>query len=123
MVLSLITFCTASGMEKKRQRLDFNEGWSFHLGEVDPVVANAVDFGATAWRKLTLPHDWAIEGEFSEKNPAGAGGGALPGGIGWYRKVFSLLTEDDGHKIFIDFDGVYMNSEVGIHGLSLVIRP
>ena len=35
------------------------------------------------WRSLNLPHDWAIEGDFSPSNPSGASGGALPGGIGW----------------------------------------
>lgn len=45
------------------------------------------DYNDADWRKLNLPHDWAIEGEFSKDNPSGTGGGALPGGIGWYRKT------------------------------------
>ena len=47
------------------------------------------DYNDADWRKLNLPHDWAIEGEFSKDNPSGTGGGALPGGIGWYRKTFT----------------------------------
>ena len=73
--------------------------------------------------RLNLPHDWSIEGEFSEKNPAGFGGGALPGGIGWYRKTFTLPATANGKSVFIDFDGVYRNSEVWINGHYLGKRP
>ena len=53
-----------------RTRVSFNADWQFHLGELK---------GDAQWRQLDLPHDWSIEGEFSEKHPAGTGGGALPG--------------------------------------------
>ena len=64
-----------------------------------------------------------VEGDFSENNPAGSGGGALPGGIGWYRKTFKADKKLIGKKIFIDFDGVYSNSEVWLNGVSLGVRP
>jgi len=72
---------------------------------------------------LNLPHDWSIEGEFSETAPAGTGGGALPGGTGWYRKSFTIPTTSKGKLIFIEFDGVYRNSEVWINGHYLGKRP
>src|SRR5207248_4155514 len=75
------------------------------------------------WRLLDLPHDWSIEGEFSEKNPAMPEGGALPGGVGWYRKTFNLPASDKGRLVFVDFDGVYRNSEVWINGRYLGKRP
>ena len=53
-------------------------------------------------------------------NPSGAGGGALPGGIGWYRKHFTL---DQAEKVFIEFDGVYMNSTVWVNGQKVGFRP
>ncbi len=56
-------------------------------------------------------------------NPSGTGGGALPGGIGWYRKTFTVDKADEGKRLYIDFDGVYMNSEVFINGHSLGVRP
>lgn len=55
----------------------FNDGWRFHLGEV--AGAEAPGYDDSGWRKLDLPHDWAIEGDFSKDNPSGTGGGALPG--------------------------------------------
>ena len=82
-----------------------------------------VAFADEDWRLLNLPHDWAIEGDFSQDNPSGTGGGALPGGIGWYRKTFVPEKADAGKKFRIVFDGVYMNSEVFINGVSLGHRP
>ena len=80
-------------------------------------------FNDLQWRQLNLPHDWSIEGEFSEKHPAGTGGGALPGGIGWYRKSFTVPTTSKGKLIFVEFDGVYRNSEVWINDHYLGKRP
>lgn len=99
----------------------FNEGWSFHLGEV--AGAEAPGYDDSGWRELDLPHDWAIEGDFSKDNPSGTGGGALPGGIGWYRKSFDLTKNDLKKQIYIDFDGVYMNSTVYVNGHRLGTRP
>ncbi|HEY9045274.1 MAG TPA: sugar-binding domain-containing protein [Ohtaekwangia sp.] len=95
--------------------------WKFQL--LDTIEASAASFDDSHWRILNLPHDWSIEGEFNEKNPAGVGGGALPGGTGWYRKSFALSSEDKDRNIFIRFDGVYRNSEIWINGTSLGKRP
>jgi beta-galactosidase len=103
------------------RRADFDRDWRFHLGDVPS--AKEADFADERWRKLDLPHDWSIEGSFSPDNPAGVGGGALPGGIGWYRKRFTLPASSRDKNIFIDFDGVYMNSEVWINGHYLGDRP
>ncbi|MEO6849022.1 MAG: beta-galactosidase GalB, partial [Mucilaginibacter sp.] len=75
------------------------------------------------WRVLDLPHDWSIEGAFSKDNPASPEGGALPGGIGWYRKTFTLPAGSEGKQIYIDFDGVYEKSTVWINGHPLGFRP
>ena len=109
--------------EHPRIKENFNSNWEFwgEGGETPRPGFHADDAART--RTVRLPHDWSIEGEFSKDHPAGAGGGALPGGIGWYRKTFTLNKEDAGKHIFIDFDGVYMNSEVFINGHSLGVRP
>ena len=103
------------------RRADFDANWRFHLGDVP--AAKEPDFSDNSWRQLNLPHDWSIEGAFSKDNPAGVGGGALPGGIGWYRKTFTLPESDKNKSVFIDFDGVYMNSDVWINGHLLGNRP
>lgn len=94
--------------------VSFNSDWQFQLG-TDTLPGN--------WRTLDLPHDWAIEGDFSENNPSGTGGGALPGGIGWYKKSLFVPESDKGKKLYIDFDGAYMNSTVWINGHELGTRP
>lgn len=119
--LVALTSCTSLQNDNIRQRTSFNADWTFHLGDVEGASVTTFDDGD--WRKLNLPHDWAIEGEFSKDNPSGTGGGALPGGIGWYRKTFVADEAYQGKKVFIDFDGVYMNSEVYINGILLGKRP
>lgn len=112
---------TARLHAQEHGRRDFDGAWRFHLGDAQGAESPAFD--DTGWRALDLPHDWSIEGQFSETNPAGVGGGALPGGIGWYRKTFTVAKSDSGKLTFIDFDGVYRNSEVWINGESLGKRP
>ncbi len=99
----------------------FCNDWHFFLGDVKNGESPALD--DSQWRMLDLPHDWAIEGQFSPDNPAGVGGGALPGGIGWYRKTFTVPESDKEKLTFIQFDGVYRNSEVWINGHYLGKRP
>ncbi len=111
----------APAAAKDSRAVSFNDGWRFHLGEVEG--AQKPDFNDASWRLLDLPHDWAIEGDFSKDNPSGTGGGALPGGIGWYRKTFELTPADLRRQIYIDFDGAYMNATVYINGHELGTRP
>jgi beta-galactosidase len=112
--------CVLCGLTtiQARQRQNFDADWLFLLG--DSAQMSQVDYNDSFWRKLNVPHDWAIEGDFYVGNPSGAGGGALPGGIGWYRKHFTL---DKIEKVFIEFDGVYMNSIVYVNGKEVGFRP
>jgi beta-galactosidase len=97
----------------------FNYGWKFQRGDVKN--AQNVTFDDASWRPVTLPHDWSIEGPFS--NEWASGTGYLPAGIGWYRKHFKIGTESEGKDIIIYFDGVYKNSEVWINDKYLGKRP
>ena len=115
-------FCLNScDSSKEDQRTFFGESWKFFLG--DTANAELSSFDDSNWRLLNLPHDWSIEGDFSEDHPATQGGGALPGGIGWYRKSFRMNPDDSSKLVFIEFDGVYMNSKVWINGHLLGERP
>ena len=104
-----------------RERKCFDSNWSFVL---DEKMTAEQAFVAEGWRQLNLPHDWAIEGDFYAGNPSGAGGGALPGGVGWYKKSFTIAAKElKDQKFFIEFDGVYMNSTVWLNGHELGTRP
>ena len=105
-----------------RERQCFDKDWRFILA--DTATMAKADYNDGFWRRLDLPHDWAIEGDFYAGNPSGAGGGALPGGIGWYRKHFVLSRHDNIlDRVFLEFDGVYMNSTVYVNGQEVGFRP
>ncbi len=121
---TVVVLCTVMmGLTvQARDRQCFDKDWRFILG--DSAQMSKVEYNDSWWRKLDVPHDWAIEGDFYAGNPSGAGGGALPGGIGWYRKHFQVsdlspLTS----KFYIEFDGVYMNSTVYVNGQKVGYRP
>lgn len=115
--LILITFisslfsCSQVDPDKRKS---FNSDWKFC--NCNDSLAFSTDFDDSSWRFVSLPHDWSIEGNFSDKHPTKPAGGALPAGIGWYRKSFQVNETNKDKKIFIDFDGVYRNSEVWING-------
>ncbi|MEH6306890.1 glycoside hydrolase family 2 TIM barrel-domain containing protein [Olivibacter sp. CPCC 100613] len=117
-LLYLVTL-TLYGQEWGRS--GFNSQWKFYLG--DEPEAKAAGFNDKGWRNIDLPHDWSIEGTFSKEHPATNQGGALPGGIAWYRKTFQLADTIEGKQVYIDFDGIYRNSEVWINGHYLGKRP
>ncbi|KEO74304.1 beta-galactosidase GalB [Anditalea andensis] len=122
-IAALLLFFSSCQQQKQanRQQLDFNKCWHFQLGDHPDAVD--MEYDSESWRKLTLPHDWSIEGEFSKEHPTTPEGGALPAGMGWYRKTFSLPESDSFKTVWIEFDGIYRNSEIWINGHYLGIRP
>jgi beta-galactosidase len=64
-----------------------------------------------------------VEGIFESTSPAGSGGGYINAGTGWYRKEFKLPGSVQGKRVFIEFDGVYMDSDVWLNGVHLGNRP
>ena len=120
-MLSAILFSLIGCTQNPRVSSPFNTGWRFKLDSMNQFYQPSLD--DSGWRSLDLPHDWSIEGSFSADNPATPGGGALPGGIGWYRKSFTMPVENREQQVFIEFDGVYQESEVWINGHYLGKRP
>ncbi len=130
-----------------RERRNFDADWKFHLGNAaDPAedfnyrtvgifvksgkakgTAIAIDFDDSGWRKLSLPHDWAVElpFEYSPDSDVMAHGYKPVGGhypatsVGWYRKHFTIPNTDSGHRFVIRFDGIYRDSKVWINGFYL----
>ncbi|CAN5724568.1 hypothetical protein BH11BAC3_BH11BAC3_18880 [soil metagenome] len=103
------------------QNILFDANWKFL--QADVKGADQIVFNDAAWRLLNVPHDWSIEGSYDRNNATGRGGGYLPGGVGWYRKTFSLDIADVNRQVFIEFDGVMANSDVWINGHHLGKRP
>lgn len=125
-----------------RERLLMNYDWKFAFGHAADVEkdfnvgtsyftylakagygdgAASPDFDDRTWRSLNLPHDWAVEAGFAENASHSHGYKAIGPGfpessVGWYRKNFHLPVEDDGKRIFIEFDGVYRDARVWVNG-------
>ncbi len=119
------------GSGNREHRL-FDEGWRFHLGDVQSGERPRLD--DSSWRAVDLPHDWSIEdltgssmgrtrGPFDPAAVGGRSTGFTVGGIGWYRKRFTLPAKLKGRRVHVRFDGVYMNADVWINGTHLGNHP
>jgi beta-galactosidase len=120
-VLLLLSVSISFSQSIKREKLMFDLGWKFFLG--DSTAAKNPSFDDAAWRSVNLPHDWSIEGEFDKNAKTKGAGGYLPTGVGWYRKHFNLSAVHKEQNFWIQFDGVYMNSDVWINGQHLGKHP
>jgi len=133
LVLSL-TFSFLVLADAGRDR-PFDTGWRFHRGDI--AGAEAPDFDDAEWRIVDVPHDWSIEdlphsagkgssaapSPLSPKSPGGADTGFVEGGVGWYRKSFTLENADRGKRTTVRFDGVYMDADFWINGIHLGNHP
>ena len=119
----------------KRNSL-FDSDWKFYKGKL--TGAEKPDFNDDSWRVISLPHDWSIEdlpytssgkkshvvsGPFDSEAIGGKNSGFTVGGTGWYRKHFTIPESETGKIVYINFDGIYMNSDVWINGHHLGNHP
>jgi len=115
-----------------RERLLMDSGWSFHLGNSwgsgqslqkagEGTGPASVSQSVASWRRVDLPHDWAIELPFDPMADGSHGfravGEAFPqNSTSWYRRSFDLSAADAGKRIWIEFDGVYRDTTVFVNG-------
>src|SRR5580704_6098438 len=104
-----------------REIQSFDSDWRFL--ESDAPDAQSPTYDDSAWKLVTLPHDWSIAGPVEENAPSRAAGGFFPTGIGWYRHTLELAKLDPTKRIFIAFDGIMANSDVYLNGELLGHRP
>ena len=98
---------------QSREHLRFDAQWKFI--HADTIQAENPDFDDSKWRVLDLPHDWSIEYPYDRNAPAGGNGGFVETGTGWYRKHLTVDPEAIGKTVWIEFDGIYMNSDVWVN--------
>jgi len=150
MLLLLAMFTSrAAEITAPRERLSFDNDWRFALGHATDVSKDfnhatggfsyfaKAGFGSGAsdpkfddrgWRKLNVPHDWAVELPFSERGSASHGFKAIgrnfpENSVGWYRKTLHLPKSDLGKRISLEFDGVFRDSIVWVNGHYLGTDP
>lgn len=108
------------GEDWGRRVIPFNDSWLFarygaNSENSEPPGIELPEFDDSQWKKLTVPHDWGIEGPFRIDLPSSTG--KLPwAGIGWYRKHFVLPITEKGKRFFILFDGAMSHAKVWLNG-------
>ena len=98
---------------------NFNEHWKFYLGEA--AGAEQGQFDDSTWESVDLPHDYSIDQEYTKQGEAESA--YKLGGIGWYRKSFTVDEALRGKRVRLDFDGVYMDATVWVNGHELGNHP
>ena len=141
LALAMLVIAGPAAADDVRQRVRIDEGWRFALGHAwDPAQdfdhgtrafffakagfgdgPAAADFDDRPWRRVDLPHDWAVELPFSERGSSPHGskaiGRAFPeNSIGWYRRELAIPASAQGRRIALEFDGVFRDSVVWING-------
>jgi beta-galactosidase len=81
----------------------------------EEVAYTRPGFDDRAWRQVTLPHDWAIEGRFQPEYSGWCGKRKWWGAV-WYRKHFTLPATDAGKQICLDLDGAMSYASVWLNG-------
>ncbi|MGA7343485.1 MAG: glycoside hydrolase family 2 TIM barrel-domain containing protein, partial [Terracidiphilus sp.] len=124
-----------------RERLLFDFGWKFFFGHgTDPsrdlnFGFDQGDFAKTGdfdfakagfddskWRKLNLPHDWAVELPFVHDEEQRSHGYKPLGrrypetSVGWYRREFDIPASDAGRRVTVEFDGAFRDVLVFVNG-------
>lgn len=144
---AILTFSMYTINAQQRKKINFDDNWRFAFGNAnDPAKdfnysiatifaktgaaqGTAIDpkFNDSAWRKLSLPHDWAVELPFAysknfdeQSHGYKPVGGAYPEtSIGWYRKHFTIARPDSGQRFQLQFDGIYRDATFWVNGFYL----
>jgi beta-galactosidase len=113
--------------------LSLDRGWLFHEGDIPfPLTtghqasynnakagsssgAASPEYDDSSWKRVNLPHDWAVEQPFDKD--ANISQGYRQRGIGWYRRHFRLDPADHGKHLEIQLDGVATHSTIWINGV------
>lgn len=94
------------GAPAARLDLNINEGWKFD--RADSAAAASPRFDDATWSSVALPHTW--------NDLDGQDGGGYYRGVGWYRRHISLPAEHAGRRIYLQFDGAFLVTDVYVNG-------
>ncbi|HRX94192.1 MAG TPA: beta-galactosidase GalA [Chitinophagaceae bacterium] len=139
-----LLFILTLQLNAQRQKINMDSDWKFHFGHAaNPekdfnysiatifsksggASGTAIDprFKDSSWRTVDLPHDWAVELPFVDKNDFNVMahgykpvGGLFPEtSIGWYRKHFTVASADSGQRFQVQFDGIFRDAMIWING-------
>ncbi len=146
-LLAVTAICAQTPLE----HINFDDNWQFSFGNAsDPAkdfgcgteyfnyltkaasihneVTYVMKFDASGWKTVDLPHDWVVDLGFAKEASHSHGykqvGYKYPEtSVGWYRKVFTIPENDYGKHIWLQFDGIFRNSQVWVNGFYLGHEP
>ena len=137
----------AAAAQDQRERINFDENWQFAFGDASSHERDfkcgteyftyftkaasihnegpySPKFDASGWERIDLPHDWVVDlpfaGEASHSHGYKTVGFKYPQtSVGWYRKTFNVPAEDYGKHIWLQFDGIFRDSQIWVNGFYL----
>ncbi len=90
-----------------RKWVNLDAGWRFHYGSVAGADQSGFDDGS--WSKVDVPHTWnGTDGQ--------DGGNNYARGEGWYRRHYTAPAGYAGRRLYLQFDGASLVTEVWING-------
>jgi beta-galactosidase len=127
LLIAILILLNQANAQTGNKTVNFDKGWRFRAG--GRLGAAVPDLDDSKWRELDLPHDWSIEDRPGTNSPfdpnaiSQVNEGFTTQGTAWYRKKFSVPAADKGKRVLIQFDGIYMNSDVYLNGKPLGNHP
>ena len=137
----------AAAAQDQRERINFDGNWQFAFGDASSHERDfkcgteyftyftkaasihnegpySPKFDASGWERVDLPHDWVVDLPFAAEASHSHGyktvGFKYPQtSVGWYRKTFNVPAEDYGKHIWLQFDGIFRDSQIWINGFYL----
>ena len=137
-ILILLLFLVTIQIQGQSRKVELLKNWKFT--NYDYGAAFQETFDDSDWRNITIPHDWAVEGDFdfandvqltmvvqdgeTQANYRTGRSGALPYvGIGWYRTNYQVDEKALDGKLQLLFDGAMSNAKVYVNGKYVGERP
>ncbi|MFT4077325.1 MAG: glycoside hydrolase family 2 TIM barrel-domain containing protein [Asticcacaulis sp.] len=97
-----------------REQMSLNDNWLFMKGDVP--AAQGIDFQATGWQTVTLPHTFnADDANQGGDKSRGELEGVYYRGPGWYRRQLDI-TPVAGQRYVLQFDGAALITDVWVNG-------
>jgi beta-galactosidase len=134
-LLSIWLVSASSVSAGPRQTISLDFDWRFHRGDYTGVWLDSSTNGGlsptpeflslvyddSSWQTVNVPHDYVVEGAFDPN--ADEAHGYLPVEAAWYRKTISIPVADPGRRLWLEFDGVYRDSQMWLNGHFLGRHP
>ena len=137
--------------QNQREHLSFDKNWQFAFGDASSPAKDfgcgteyfnyftkaasihnegpyTPKFDSSDWKYVDLPHDWVVNLPYAPEASHSHGyktvGYKYPEtSVGWYRKTFTVPAEDYGKHIWLQFDGIFRDSQVWVNGFYLGHEP